>query len=147
MPVEVALGSCREHEMHGATMGHLGGGRHAFTSEAELVDGVLRFRRVVLDGAPGEPGLERHAHGGRDASRIIGETVLEIGRNRDTDRGRDRPTVCDGLVAGHRPVHPAERGGKTTARRREGREPEGLEEPRRPDIPGVRHEQGSCFAV
>ncbi len=128
-------------------MGGLGGRRDPLGRESRLVDRRARIAAEVLDREAGQPGGAGAGRSLGDGIRFVGEAVLEVGRHRGVDRAHDRCRVRERLVVGHRAVEPSERRREAAARRGQGLEAQGEEQPGRPLIPGVRHEQRTAGHV
>jgi hypothetical protein len=133
--------------VHGAAVRGFGCRRDPVSGEGVVVNRVLVALGVVLDRAAGQPGRHRKADRFGHAVWIVGEAVLQVGRNRQVSAGRDPLTVAHRLVAADVAVGPAERGSESTARRGEGRETQGGEQQRRSAVPRVRHKQRLFAAV
>ena len=92
--------------------GRLDRGGDAVASKAEVVDRPFRVAPVVLDRRPGRARLGGCGDRRRDARRVVGEAVLEVGVHRQRRRRGDVRGVGDRLVAGDAAVGPPERGGE-----------------------------------
>ena len=79
--------------MHRTPMGRLRGRRHPLDSQRPVVDGVVTPPSRVLDRASGQTGVERHPNRRRHALGVVGETVLEVGRDRDVNATHHRGRV------------------------------------------------------
>lgn len=134
--MQEVLGPGGQDEASGRCLGSRG---DAVGRQLDVVDPLAV---EVLDGAPGEPRPRGFGHRGCDAFRVVGEAVLEVGRDRYRHRPDELRDVGQRLVAGHSAVDPAERGGEATARRRQCLEPQRLQRAGRADVPRVRHDQG-----
>ena len=113
----------------------------------QLVDRVVAVAGEVLHGPAGQPEPDRGRDGGGHALGIVGEAVLEVGRDRDVDRPGQLAGVGQDLVLGHGAVETSPRGGEPAARGGDGLEPERGEQGGRPDVPGVGHEQRRAGGV
>ena len=67
-------------------MGDLGGGRHPLGGQHRVIDRDVSTPGEVLDRAARQPGAQREPDGLRDAVRIVGEAVLQVGRDRQVGR-------------------------------------------------------------
>ena len=100
-----------------------------------MLEVVERLRLVagrILDRAAGEAHAGRETDRLRGGRRLVGEAVLEVGRDRQVGRFDDGARVREGFVARDRAVAPAERAGVRAARGGERLEAEPGEDARRP---------------
>jgi hypothetical protein len=129
----------RQCESERERPGGLSGGGDTLYGVGQFVDRSAPITRRILDGAADEAGSGGEPDGFRNRFRRVGEAVLEIRGDRQMRRFHDGSGIGHGLVAGDRSlaVPPAEREGKTRARRRQRLEPKRREDASRPRIPGV----------
>jgi hypothetical protein len=94
----------------------LGGGRDALGRQPDVIDGLVLVASEILQRASRQPGFHGQGHGPRDAGRVVGEAVLQVGGDRKLGGGGDRGGVGQGLVAAHRAVQAAQRRGEARTR-------------------------------
>ena len=137
---DVVLGPPREHHRVGECVRGLGRLGDALGGEPDVVD-PIRLRVVVLDREAGGACVCEHRHGLRDPARVVRIAALAVDVQRQRSCCRDGCDVCGELVARNGLVRLAERPGETRARRRECLEADGGEQPRRPGVPRIRHQE------
>ena len=111
-PVQVVLGAGGQHQAHRSRVRRVGGGR-------DPLGRLARCRKSARPASPVEsssraarqPGRHGQGDGPRDAGRVVGEAVLQVGGDRQFGRRDDRGGVRQGLVAAHRAVQPPQRRG------------------------------------
>ena len=122
-------------------MGDPGRRRDTLGCHVQLVDRVVAVAREVLHRASRESRGDGQLDRGGDTLGRIGETVLEVGRDRHVDCPDQGCRVHQCVVAAERAVEASQRGRRTAARRRQRLEAERGQQPRRSNVPRIRHEQ------
>jgi len=85
--VQIVLRACGEHERNGPRVSDLHRGGDAFGRELDVVDGILLPPGEILYRAACQADLDAQPDGLRDVGRIIGEAVLQVGRDGQVRRG------------------------------------------------------------
>ncbi len=96
---------------------------------------------VVLDREPRRSGVGEERHGLGHAAGIVRVAALAVDVERNRRRVRQARHMSDQLVASNALVELADRPGEAGARRGERLEAGRLEQPRRADVPRVRHHE------
>jgi hypothetical protein len=145
--VQVVLGPRGEHEAHRPRVRCLSGGGDPLGRRPHVVNGAGVSVGEILNRAARQPGFHGQGDGPRDAGRLVGEAVLQVGGDRKVGRGDYRGGVGEGIVAAHRAVQAAQRRGVAGTRRGERVEAKRGEQPRRSLVPWIRQQQRVPWAV
>jgi hypothetical protein len=137
-PVQVVLGACGEHQAHRSRVCRLGGGRDALGRQPGVINGLGLAAGEILQRAARQPGFHGQGDGPRDAGRLVGVAVLQVGGDREPGRRDDRGGVGQGLVAAHRAVQAPQRRGEPGTRGGERLKAQRGEQPRGSLVPWVR---------
>ena len=145
--MEVVLGAGGQDERDRTGVGNLGGSPYPLYGTGGVINRVVLAPREVLDGASGQTLRDGGGDGGGHAVGIVGEAVLEIGRDRHLDGGHELGTVGQHLVSGDGAIEAALGRGEPTARRGDRLAAERGEEPGGTLVPRVGQEEGGTGAV
>jgi hypothetical protein len=145
--VQVVLGARGEHQAHRARVCRLGGGRDALGGRPDVVNGAGLTAGEILERAARQPGFYSQCDGPRDAGRVVGVAVLQVGGDGKLGGRDDRGGVGQGLVTVHRAVQAAQRRGVPGTGRGERLEAKRGEQPRGSLVPWIRQQQRVPWTV
>ena len=114
---------------------------------AELIERPLWIGAEILYRTADQAGCRGKTDGLRHPVRCVGETLLQIGGNRQIGRFHDRAGMGERLLAGDHAVTPAEHPGRGAAGGRQGVKAEPRKDPRRTRIPSIGNDKKPRFPV